>query len=86
MIFQDPMTALNPTLTVGDQLAEALLEHRPVSKTDARKAVISMLELVADPESERAFEAVSAPIQRRDEAADRNRHGAHLRTGDFDCG
>lgn len=40
------MTALNPTLTVGDQLAEALLEHRPVSKTDARKAVISMLELV----------------------------------------
>ena len=49
MIFQDPMTALNPTLTVGDQLAEALLEHRPVSKTDARKAVISMLELVGIP-------------------------------------
>lgn len=49
MIFQDPMTALNPTLTVGDQLTEALLEHRPVSKTDARKAVISMLELVGIP-------------------------------------
>jgi len=49
MIFQDPMTALNPTLSVGDQLTEALLEHRTVSKTDARKAVISMLELVGIP-------------------------------------
>lgn len=49
LIFQDPMTALNPTLTVGDQLTEAILQHRDVTKDEAKKAVISMLELVGIP-------------------------------------
>ncbi|ASB89964.1 ABC transporter ATP-binding protein [Bacillus sonorensis] len=49
MIFQDPMTALNPTLTIGDQLTEAVLEHRAVSKAAAKEAVVSMLELVGIP-------------------------------------
>lgn len=43
------MTALNPTLTVGDQLTEAILQHRDVTKEEAKKAVISMLELVGIP-------------------------------------
>ncbi|MDA7026171.1 ABC transporter ATP-binding protein [Bacillus sp. CLL-7-23] len=49
MIFQDPMTALNPTLTIGDQLTEAILEHQTISKGEAKKTVISMLELVGIP-------------------------------------
>lgn len=50
MIFQDPMTALNPTLTVGDQLTEALLQHQTMSKKAAKEAVLSMLSLVGIPD------------------------------------
>ncbi|MCY8131722.1 dipeptide ABC transporter ATP-binding subunit DppD, partial [Bacillus spizizenii] len=52
MIFQDPMTALNPTLTVGDQLGEALLRHKNMSKKAAREEVLSMLSLVGIPDPE----------------------------------
>jgi len=36
MIFQEPMTCLNPVITIGDQIAEALLMHRPISRRAAR--------------------------------------------------
>lgn len=49
MIFQDPMTALNPTLTVGDQLTEGIMHHKRVSKTEAKKTAIEMLDLVGIP-------------------------------------
>ena len=46
MIFQNPMTCLNPVYTVGDQLIEAILVHDKISKKDAWKRAIEMLELV----------------------------------------
>ncbi|WP_423406883.1 ABC transporter ATP-binding protein [Heyndrickxia sp. MSNUG] len=49
MIFQDPMTALNPTLTIGDQLTEGILQHMKVSKEQAKRTAIEMLDLVGIP-------------------------------------
>ena len=46
MIFQEPMTSLNPAYTIGDQLMEALLLHRSVSKSAARARAVELLEKV----------------------------------------
>lgn len=46
MIFQDPMTALNPTLTIGEQLTEGLKTHKKIGSAEAKKKAIEMLELV----------------------------------------
>lgn len=52
MIFQDPMSALNPVFTIGDQIAETLLLHKQVSKEEAWKQAIEMLKLVGIPDPE----------------------------------
>ncbi|WP_074432858.1 dipeptide ABC transporter ATP-binding protein [Neobacillus jeddahensis] len=52
MIFQDPMTALNPTLTVGKQISESILTHQKVSKKQALQKTIELLKLVGIPNPE----------------------------------
>ncbi len=53
MIFQDPMTALNPVFSVGSQIIEAIRTHREVSKQAARARAIELLDLVGVPEPRR---------------------------------
>ncbi|WP_173917202.1 ABC transporter ATP-binding protein [Halobacillus sp. Marseille-Q1614] len=52
MIFQDPMTALNPTLTIGNQLTEGVKQHRKISSKQANHQAIDMLKLVGIPNPE----------------------------------
>jgi peptide/nickel transport system ATP-binding protein len=53
MIFQEPMTSLNPAYTVGDQIVEAIQQHQHLSAADARARAIEMLRIVRIPSPER---------------------------------
>lgn len=57
MIFQDPMTSLNPTLTIGMQIIEALKIHRGLKGNDAKREAIRLLELVQIPEAEKRLKS-----------------------------
>lgn len=46
MVFQDPMTSLNPTMTIGKQIMEGMLEHEKISKKEAKGRTLELLELV----------------------------------------
>lgn len=52
MIFQEPMTSLNPVFTVGRQIGESLIYHQEMSKKDVRQKAIEMLKLVEIPDAE----------------------------------
>jgi len=57
MIFQEPMTSLNPVFTIGDQIAEAILTHKKVSHTQAREETIELLRQVGISQPEQRFKA-----------------------------
>src|SRR3546814_16859586 len=57
MIFQEPMTSLNPAFTIGDQIMEGLIRHKKLNREQARQAAIAMLRQVRIP----------APAQRVDD-------------------
>ena len=57
MIFQEPMTSLDPLYRIGDQLAEPLRYHRGMSKAEARPRILELLHLVGIPEPERRIDS-----------------------------
>lgn len=52
MIFQDPMTSLNPTMKIGKQIMEPIIKHQKLSKAEARKRALEILKLVGIPKPE----------------------------------
>jgi ABC-type glutathione transport system ATPase component len=57
MIFQEPMTALNPAMRVGAQIAEGLLRHKPIGGAEARAEALRLLERVRIPDARRRLDA-----------------------------
>src|ERR1043165_6854034 len=57
MIFQEPMTALNPVLKIGRQIEEAIEVHRPIGREATRRRVLEMLSAVHLPEPQRMYDA-----------------------------
>lgn len=49
MIFQDPMTSLNPTMTIGNQIMESFIKHQKLNRAEARSRAIELLEMVGIP-------------------------------------
>lgn len=56
MIFQDPMTSLNPTMTVGNQIMESLMIHKKLDKKAAKEEAVNMLKLVNIPSPEKRID------------------------------
>ena len=56
MIFQDPMTSLNPTMTIGRQITEGLIKHQNMSRSDARKRAVELLSMVGIPQPDKRIE------------------------------
>jgi len=56
MIFQDPMSSLNPAFTIGDQIAESITAHEAVDRREARRRAVELLRQVHIPSAERRFD------------------------------
>lgn len=56
MVFQDPMTSLNPVLTIGSQISEAMILHQGISREEARRKSLELLSLMGIPNPEERFD------------------------------
>ncbi len=56
-IFQDPISSLNPTMTIGRQIAESMIEHLGISRSEARVRTIKLLRQVGIPDAERRYDS-----------------------------
>ena len=80
MIFQEPMTSLNPSFTIGEQIIETIVRHRGGSRRQARERAIELLRRVHIPSPETARRRISAQALRRHAPARHDRDGAGLRS------
>ena len=85
MIFQDPMTSLNPVLTIGRQLEEPLMIHVGMTKNQASDRSAELLEYGGNSERQRSFEGLPSSVFRRYAPACDDRHGAFLQPANFNC-
>ena len=69
MIFQEPMTALNPVLTIGDQIREGIEAHEDLSRREADNRTVEIMRAVAIPLGRAANEGVPTPAFRRSATA-----------------
>jgi peptide/nickel transport system ATP-binding protein len=81
MIFQVPMTSLNPVMTIGRQIGEAFILHQGMSRKTALQKAVEMLQLVGIPEPEQRIRE----YPRRDAPARYDRHGPGLQSEGADC-
>ncbi len=86
MIFQEPMTSLNPVLTVGAQLVEAIRAHEAVGRGEARARALEALRAVRLSQPERRLEQYPHELSGGHAAAGDDRHGAGLAARGADCG
>ena len=63
MIFQDPMTSLNPTMQIGKQVMEPLIKHKHFSKSQAKKRALEILNLVGLPNAEKDLKHILINFQ-----------------------
>ena len=79
MVFQDPLSALTPVYTVGDQIIEAIQVHQSLDKAVARKRAVELLDVVGIPDSQAPGGRVPARVLRRYAPARDDRHGDRQR-------